>query len=89
MKLHDWIFGGIILLVVAALFYISVTGRHPQSISINTIAHQQIKASTPRSTCLECHDPVNGLAGVKIQPDHPEKWKDEKFSCLRCHKLQE
>lgn len=88
MKLHDWFFAAIILLVVSALVYISITGRHPQPTSKQVAGHRQIRTSTQRSTCLECHDPVTGTAR-RIQPSHPEKWKDEKFSCLKCHQLQE
>jgi hypothetical protein len=90
MKKRDLIFGGICLFVIAGLVYLSVTGRHPQPTLLSVPQHQQLKDLTPRDTCLECHDPEKGTnpPEKRVQWNHPEKWKDKKFSCLKCHKLQ-
>ncbi|MBL8151064.1 MAG: hypothetical protein JNN15_14145 [Blastocatellia bacterium] len=91
MKRQDLLFAAIVVLVVAGLIYLSITGRHPQPTVKNIPEHQNLQALTPRAKCLECHDPQNGSIvdkSKRIQEKHPEKWKDEKFSCLKCHTLQ-
>jgi hypothetical protein len=88
MKRRDLIFVLIVVAVVSGLIYLSVTGKHPQPTSQSIAQHQGFDFRTPRTKCLECHDPVTGTGTRKIKETHPAKWKDEKFSCLGCHKLQ-
>ncbi len=91
MKKRDLLFILMILGVTAGLFYLYFIGRHPQP-TVQTIPeHQGFNTLTPRTKCLECHHPETGsIADLKkrITKTHPEKWQDEKFSCLNCHKLQ-
>ncbi|MEW6730553.1 MAG: hypothetical protein AB1489_04370 [Acidobacteriota bacterium] len=89
MKKRDLLFIVIVLVVFSGLYYLSVKGRHPQPTLQTVPEHQSLKPLTPRVECLTCHDPQAGTAIEKrIKANHPEKWKDEKFSCLGCHKLQ-
>lgn len=90
MKKQDLLFALICIAVIAGLFYLYFTGRHPQPTDPRIPQHQNLTKETPRTTCLTCHDPQTGTNDVakRIQVNHPEKWKDEKFLCQRCHKIQ-
>jgi hypothetical protein len=88
MKRRDLIFVIIIIAVVSGLVYLERSGKHPKPTVQSIPEHQNFDRNTPRTTCLACHNPENGTAAKRITVTHPEKWKDEKFSCLGCHKLQ-
>ena len=90
MKKRDLLFVFIVVVVVSGLVYLERTGRHPRPVLQSIPEHANLKAQTPRTTCLVCHDPQNGTNpdDKRIKVDHPEKWKDEKFPCIGCHKIQ-
>ncbi|MFY9227343.1 MAG: hypothetical protein WAQ98_32025 [Blastocatellia bacterium] len=90
MKKRDLLFAVICVAVVSFLIILSIKGKHPQPTVLSIPQHQGIKDLTPRERCLECHDPKTGLnePDKRIKATHPEKWQDIKFSCIKCHKLQ-
>src|SRR5262245_39581075 len=88
MKRRDLVFVVIIVAVVSGLVYLSIIGKHPQPTDQSILEHKSFNRDTPRTTCLACHNPENGTAEKRIKETHPEKWKDEKFSCIKCHTLK-
>src|SRR2546428_749093 len=90
MKKRDLIFAIIVIAVVSGLIYLSYTGKHPKPTLQSIAEHQNLKPqTTTRAQCLVCHDPQTGTAvNKRIMVTHPDKWRDEKFNCIGCHKLQ-
>lgn len=90
MKKRDLLFAVICIAVVGFLIWLSLIGKHAQPTLLSVPQHQNIKDITPRERCMTCHDPQTGTndPAKRIQSSHPEKWKDEKFSCLKCHELK-
>lgn len=90
MKNRDLIFAIVCLVVILGLVYLSVTGKYGKPTLLTVPAHQGITAETPRTRCLECHDTQTGTIDVskRLPSNHPDKWKDEKFLCTRCHEVR-
>ncbi len=85
---QDWIFVGIVVAVVFILAALSYFGPHPPAVP-PIPAHQSLTSQTTRVECLVCHDPEKGQPPqARLTVRHPQKWRDEKFSCLGCHKIQ-
>lgn len=85
---RDWIFILIIVVVVAGLAALSYFGPHPKPI-LPIDAHKAVTGQTTRAQCLQCHDPEKGQPpNARLTVRHPQKWRDEKFSCLGCHKIK-
>jgi len=77
MKKRDILFVAGALLVVAALYYLSTTGKHPPYIPADDV-HVAAKV---KEDCQVCHGKDKE---VPMKPGHP--FKDQ---CLRCHKRAE
>jgi hypothetical protein len=80
MKSRDMIFIVIVLAVVGGLYFLS-TKNKAKPMSATTPEHLTVKA---RADCLKCHRPEM-LAALEQQHKHPNKWRDERVSCLLCH----
>src|SRR5262249_40442732 len=80
MKSRDLIFIVIVFLVVGGLYYLS-TKNKAKAMPSNS-AHMAVKA---RDDCFKCHFPTK-LDELERQHKHPGKWRDERVSCLFCHK---
>jgi len=81
MKSRDLIFLAIVLLVVGGLYYLS-TKNKARAMPPNPAEHLTVRA---RAECLKCHLPET-FAELERQHKHPGKWRDERVSCLFCHK---
>ncbi|MBX7223885.1 MAG: hypothetical protein K1Y36_28480 [Blastocatellia bacterium] len=85
---RDWIFVLIVIAVIAVLAALSYFGPHPKKITPVGM-HAAVTPRTTRLECLTCHDPEKGQPPqARLNVRHPQKWRDEKFSCLGCHQLQ-
>jgi hypothetical protein len=80
MKSRDMIFVVIVLAVVGGLYLLS-TKNKAKPMSATTPEHLTVKA---REDCFKCHLPEK-LAALEQQHKHPNKWRDERVSCLLCH----
>ena len=81
LKSRDLIFIAIVILVVGGLWWLS-TRNKAKSMRPTPPEHLTAKL---RDECLKCHLPET-LAQMEIQHKHPNKWRDEKIECTRCHK---
>jgi len=81
MKSRDLLFIAIVIVVVGGLYYLS-TKNKAKAMPPSPEAHLTVKA---REDCLKCHSPEK-LADLERQHKHPGKWRDERVSCLFCHK---
>ena len=81
IKPRDVLFVGIVVVVVAGLYFLSTRGRVPD-LAATPPEHQ---AARSREECLKCHVPetMNALEAAR---KHPLKWRDAKINCLQCHK---
>ncbi|MBS1811706.1 MAG: hypothetical protein JST84_26330 [Acidobacteria bacterium] len=81
IKPRDVLFVGIVVVVVAGLYFLSTRGRVP-ALASNPPEHLTAKS---REDCLKCHVPekMNEMETVR---KHPLKWRDAKINCLQCHK---
>jgi hypothetical protein len=80
LKSRDLIFIAIVVFVVGGLWWLSTKNRAramPPS-----PPHLTAKL---REDCLQCHLPAK-LAELELQHKHPGKWRDERVSCMLCHK---
>lgn len=84
-KKRDWLFVGLVVVVLGIFLAISgniKTTRVPYDETharFYDIVHQDGKKAAEKY-CSECHNPK----GVPFPPNHPPK-----FRCLFCHKLEE
>ncbi|MCS7080303.1 MAG: hypothetical protein NZ585_09670 [Chloracidobacterium sp.] len=88
---RDALFAAVVALVILGLAYLSSTGKRPLPVAAACDVSRQ-KPDLPvrerRAQCLSCHDPNHGAAvGHRLQPNHPQKWLDEKFACTGCHAI--
>jgi len=81
MKFRDLIFIAIVLLVVGGLWWLS-TRNKAKALLPTPPEHLTAKL---RDDCLKCHLPET-LAQMELQHKHPNKWRDERVECIRCHK---
>ncbi len=92
MKLgkRDWIFIGVILLVL--LFFIAISGTEKTKKLPRDATHQQFhdmlnagkKKSAVDPLCESCHDGVK----IKFPAKHPAKPGAAPMRCLFCHKYR-
>lgn len=80
LKSRDLIFIAIVVLVVGGLWYLST--KNKARAMPPTSPHLTSKS---REECFQCHLPAK-LAELELQHKHPGKWRDERVSCLLCHK---
>jgi hypothetical protein len=81
MKSRDLIFIAIVLLVVGGLWWLS-TRNKAKAMRPAPPEHMTAKL---RNECLKCHLPET-LTEMELQHKHPNKWRDERVECTRCHK---
>lgn len=81
VKPRDLIFIAIIIIVVGGLWWLSTRNR-AKAMRPNTPEHLTARF---RGECLKCHLPEK-LAELELQHKHPNKWRDERVECTRCHK---
>jgi hypothetical protein len=81
IKPRDGLFVGIVVVVVAGLYFLSTRGRVPD-LPLQPVEHQTVKA---REDCLKCHVP-DKMSALEAARKHPLKWRDAKINCLQCHK---
>jgi hypothetical protein len=81
VKSRDLIFIAIVILVVGGLWWLS-TRNKAKSMRPTPPEHLTAKM---RGECLKCHLPEI-LAERELQHKHPNKWRDERVECTRCHK---
>jgi hypothetical protein len=81
MKSRDLIFIAIVILVVGGLWWLS-TRNKAKAMLPTPPEHLTAKL---RDDCLKCHLPET-LAQMELQHKHPNKWRDERVECTRCHK---
>jgi FtsZ-interacting cell division protein ZipA len=81
MKSRDLIFIAIVILVVGGLWWLS-TRNKAKALQPTPPEHLTAKL---RDDCLKCHLPET-LAQMELQHKHPNKWRDERVECTRCHK---
>jgi FtsZ-interacting cell division protein ZipA len=81
MKSRDLIFIAIVVLVVGGLWWLS-TRNKAKAMLPTPPEHLTAKL---RDDCLKCHLPET-LAQMELQHKHPNKWRDERVECTRCHK---
>ena len=74
------LFVGIVVVVVAGLYFLSTRGRVPV-LSATIPEHQTARS---RDECLKCHVP-DRMSELEAARKHPLKWRDAKVSCLQCH----
>ncbi len=84
MKSRDLIFLAIVILVVGGLYYLS-TQNKAKVMSASIPEHFTV---TGRDDCFKCHAREK-FAEWERQHKHPGKWRDERVSCLMCHKTPE
>jgi nitrate reductase cytochrome c-type subunit len=80
IRSRDVLFVGIVLVVVAGLYFLSTRGRVP-ALPASVPEHQTARA---REECLQCHLPEQ-MSELEAARKHPLKWRDAKVSCLQCH----
>ena len=81
IKPRDALFVGIVVVVVAGLYFLSTRGRVPVMLP-QPPEHQTAKV---REDCLKCHVP-DKMNALEAERKHPLKWRDAKINCLQCHK---
>lgn len=81
MKPRDIVFISIIVLVVGGLYFLSTRAKKATPLP-DIEAHRNV---TSRQQCLTCHQ-SEMLAELEKAHKHPGKWRDERVSCLQCHK---
>lgn len=80
MKPRDLIFVLIVVIVVGGLYFLSTRNKAKAMPAI--AEHQNV---TAREDCLKCHLPAK-FEALEKEHKHPGKWRDERVSCLLCHK---
>ena len=81
MKPRDRLVIVIVLLTVGGLYFLSTRGRVPQ---MPATPSEHLTAKT-RDACLTCHVP-DKMNELELARKHPLKWRDQRISCLQCHK---
>jgi hypothetical protein len=81
MKSRDLIFIAIVVLVVGGLYYLS-TRNKAKAMSPKVAEHFTV---TARDGCFICHAREK-FVELERHHKHPGKWRDERVSCLLCHK---
>jgi FtsZ-interacting cell division protein ZipA len=81
MKSRDLIFIAIVVLVVGGLWWLS-TRNKAKAMLPTPPEHLTAKS---RDDCFKCHFPKT-LEEMELQHKHPNKWRDERVECTRCHK---
>jgi|SRR5262245_20026031 len=81
MKFRDLIFIAIVILVVGGLWWLSTRNKAKAMLP----APPEHLTAKLRDDCLKCHIPET-LAEMELQHKHPNKWRDERVECIRCHK---
>ena len=81
MKSRDLIFIAIVIFVVGGLWLLS-TRNKAKALRPSPPEHLTARM---RGECLKCHLP-DILAELELQHKHPNKWRDERVECTRCHK---
>ena len=81
MKPRDLIFIAIVIFVVGGLWWLS-TKNKAKAMPPTPPEHLTAKL---RDECLKCHLPEK-LAELELQHKHPNKWRDDRVDCTRCHK---
>ena len=81
VKSRDLIFIAIVIVVVGGLGWLS-TRNNPKAMQPTPPEHLTAKF---RGECLKCHLPEK-LAEMELQHKHPNKWRDDRVECTRCHK---
>jgi FtsZ-interacting cell division protein ZipA len=81
LKPRDLIFIAIVVLVVGGLLWLS-TRNKAKAMRPTPPEHLTAKL---RDECLKCHLPET-LAEMELQHKHPNKWRDARVECTRCHK---
>jgi uncharacterized paraquat-inducible protein A len=84
MKSRDLIFIAIVIFVVGGLWLLSTRNKAK---AMRPIPPEHLTAKT-RGECLKCHLPEK-LAELELQHKHPNKWRDDRIECTRCHKTPE
>ncbi len=81
LKSRDMVFVAIVLVVVGGLWWLSTRNKAK---AMRPTPPEHLTAKT-REDCLKCHLP-DKLAELELQHKHPNKWRDERVLCTRCHK---
>ena len=81
MNSRDLIFIAIVVLVVGGLWWLS-TRNKAKAMLPTPPEHLTAKS---RDDCLKCHLPQT-LEEMELQHKHPNKGRDERVECTRCHK---
>ncbi|HKE02647.1 MAG TPA: hypothetical protein VKE91_01235 [Blastocatellia bacterium] len=81
MKPRDLIFIAIVIFVVGGLWWLSTRNKAK---AMRPTPPEHLTAQL-RYECLKCHTPEK-LAELELQHKHPNKWRDDRVECTRCHK---
>ena len=81
MKSRDMIFIAIVVFVVGGLWWLSTKDK-AKAMSPAPPEHLTAKL---RDECLKCHT-TKTLEEMELQHKHPNKWRDTRVECTRCHK---
>lgn len=74
--------------VIGTLLVLSFRGKESKPVLMTVPDHSGMTKESTREACLACHAPeVGGRAAINPST-HPTKWKDEKWSCTRCHLVE-
>src|SRR5262245_15916796 len=84
VKSRDLIFIAIVIIVVGGLWWLSTRNKAK---AMRPIPPEHLTAKM-RGECLKCHLPER-LAELELQHKHPNKWRDDRVECTRCHKTPE
>jgi nitrate/TMAO reductase-like tetraheme cytochrome c subunit len=87
-KKNDWIFILVVGAVIGTLVVLSLRGKEYKPVSLGVAEHAGMTRESTRESCLACHAPEVGGRAAIDPAKHPTKWKDEKWSCTRCHAVE-
>jgi nitrate reductase cytochrome c-type subunit len=81
MKLRDFSFIGMVVLVVSGLQTLSLVNKPP---AMPKDIHHVTVSRDARAQCLRCHR-AEAMLALEQRNRHPEKWRDARSDCLLCH----
>jgi nitrate reductase cytochrome c-type subunit len=81
MKLRDFSFIGMVVLVIGGLQTLSFVNRPP---AMPKNIHHATVSRDARVQCLRCHQ-AESLLVLEQANRHPAKWRDVRSDCLLCH----
>ena len=81
MKLRDFSFVGLIVLVIVGLQTLSFVNKPPE---MPKDIHHTAAGRDADAKCLRCHQ-SESMTALEQAKRHPAQWRDSRSNCLLCH----